>query len=157
MTISFIHCLMMFLSSPRNGLSFAVRAGLGELKYGRFEKKRIEIKHKELIVIPSVFSKCIRGNITHIDHCSKFFFMPLSEREMINSISSRLNDFELTKFEDPDAISKNMMVAVRFGGEYKRGRILTVNTENPIRGMFFKVSLEFGEVLTGSSKFLLVN
>lgn len=121
-------------------MSFAVRVGLGELKYGRFEKKKIDIKHKELIVIPSVFSKSVRGNITHIEHCSKFFFMPLSERETIKCISSKLNDFELDQFEDPDAIKKNMMVAVRFAGEYRRAKILTKNNENPIKGLFFKVS-----------------
>ncbi|KAL5273653.1 TDRD9 family protein [Megaselia abdita] len=124
---------------PRNGLSFAVRVGLGELKYGRFEKKKMDIKRKELIVIPSVFSKCVRGNITHIENCSKFFFMPLSEKEMMSSISSRLNDFELEKFENPDEIIKNMMVAVKYGGEFRRAKILTIITENPIKGISFKV------------------
>lgn len=118
-----------------------MRVGLGEIKYGRFEKKKIDIKHKSLIVIPSVFSKCVRGNITHIEHCSRFFFMPLSEKEMIKSISSRLNDFELDQFEDPDAIKKNMMVAAKYAGEYMRAKILTINTENPIKGLFFKVSI----------------
>lgn len=127
--------------SARNALSFAVRMGLGELKYGRFEKKKIDIKCKELIVIPSVFSKCVRGNITHVENCSKFYFRPLSEKEIMSNISSRLNDFELHQFADPAEITKNMIVAVKCRGEYRRAQILTVVTENPVKGMFFKVSL----------------
>lgn len=117
-----------------------MKAGIGELKFGRFEKNKPNIKHKELMVIPSVFTKSVRGNITHIDHCSKFFFMPLSEREIMESIKSSLNDFDLEHFDNISEVTKGMIVAAKYNGKYMRAKILSVMLEVPCRGYFFTVS-----------------
>ncbi|XP_067635728.1 probable ATP-dependent RNA helicase spindle-E [Eurosta solidaginis] len=116
---------------PRNEVRYAEERRIGTMVEGVWRPNKKPIKNPELIVLPSVFQKMIRGYITHIENCSKFYFQPLSEMERLREIHALLNnpeDLERGRFKSPAAISRGMMVSAPFENKYHRARILKVLT-----------------------------
>lgn len=75
-----------------------------------------------------------------IEHCSKFFFLPISEIERLRDIHDALNaDDELSGpgFESPAAISKGMILAAPLDDKYRRAKVLKVMAN--VRPLQFKV------------------
>ncbi|XP_054743401.1 probable ATP-dependent RNA helicase spindle-E [Anastrepha obliqua] len=121
----------MRVMDPRNEVKYAEERHIGRMVEGIWQPTKKQIKNPELIVLPSVFQKMIRGYITHIESCRKFYFQPLSEMERLREINALLNnpeDLECGRFRNPAAISKGMMVAAPFENKYHRATVLKVLT-----------------------------
>ncbi|XP_011209559.2 probable ATP-dependent RNA helicase spindle-E [Bactrocera dorsalis] len=116
---------------PRNEVRYAEERRIGTMVEGVWQPVKKQIKNPELVVLPSVFQKMIRGYITHIESCSKFYFQPLTEMERLREIHALLNspeNLQSGRFQSPAAIAKGMMVAAPFENKYHRARIVKVLT-----------------------------
>ncbi|XP_075146643.1 tudor domain containing 9 protein spindle E [Haematobia irritans] len=124
---------------PRMAVKYAEDRGYGSMVDGTWQPAKNEIKHVDLIVLPSVFHKKLKGRITHIDHCSKFFFLPLPEKDRLNEILEAINDskeLDAARFPTPAAVSKGMILCAPFNDRYHRAKILKVSTSASLQ---FKV------------------
>ncbi|KAM7362904.1 tudor domain containing 9 protein spindle E [Cochliomyia hominivorax] len=111
------------------GKKYAQEIGIAEVKDGEWQLVQHSLKHADLIVLPSVFQKKLRGQITHIEHCSKFFFLPISETERLRDIHDALNDpkeLDAGQFDSPAAVSKGMILSAPLHEKYRRAKILKV-------------------------------
>ncbi|KAI8129774.1 putative ATP-dependent RNA helicase spindle-E [Lucilia cuprina] len=108
------------------GIKYAEELGIVSVKDGEWQLVRDSLKHADLIVLPSIFQKKLRGQITHIENCSKFFFLPASESERLRDIHDALNDPRELKagvFDSPAAVSKGMLLSAPLDDKYRRAKL----------------------------------
>uniref|UniRef100_A0A1I8NW04 Probable ATP-dependent RNA helicase spindle-E n=1 Tax=Stomoxys calcitrans TaxID=35570 RepID=A0A1I8NW04_STOCA len=124
---------------PRVGVKYAEERGYGAMVDGVWQPKKNDLKYPDLIVLPSIFHKKLKGRITHIDHCSKFFFLPIEEKDRLNEILEAINttkELEEARFATPAAISKGMILCAPLNDRYHRAKVLKVCSSSSLQ---FKV------------------
>uniref|UniRef100_A0A1A9WJJ3 Probable ATP-dependent RNA helicase spindle-E n=1 Tax=Glossina brevipalpis TaxID=37001 RepID=A0A1A9WJJ3_9MUSC len=109
---------------PRLAIKYATERGYGAMVDGAWKPNEKSIKNIDSIVLPSVFQKKLRGLITHIEHCSKFFFLPLSESEYLREMHDNLNGPENCQFKGPGEISKDMILLAPLNDKYRRAKVI---------------------------------
>lgn len=134
----------IYVMDPSNEITYAEEQGLGLMIDGKWEPTRTRIKHPELVVIPSVFTKTVRGKITHIDHCGKFWFQPLSEIDSLKDITKQINKEIILKFNYPSDISKGMIVAAFLHDSYHRAKVLNVERKSDAMVSFRVFFIDYG-------------
>lgn len=73
----------------------------------------------------------IRGIITHVEDCGKFFFQPVGTRYHLDKLNmdSKISDAPLTPIEDELQLSHNDPVIVRYKGNLQRGIVSKISNE----------------------------
>lgn len=95
------------------------------------------IKHKYLFpaycVLPLYSQKEMKGKITNIDHCGKFFFQPKeSEIDILECIQNSLKELKLNRVSP----KVGDLVIVKFENKFHRAKVLDI-------GLDFKISCYF--------------
>ncbi|XP_055923260.1 probable ATP-dependent RNA helicase spindle-E [Eupeodes corollae] len=130
----------------RSGINYAEERGIGVMFEGTWIPTKKQIKNPELVVIPNVFTKQTRGYLTHIEHCGKFYFQPLTEMERLKEITALLNcpEADERKFRNASAVSKGMLLAAPFQNQYYRAKVVQVIHSSRQHLEFRVLFIDFG-------------
>uniref|UniRef100_A0A1A9UTM0 Probable ATP-dependent RNA helicase spindle-E n=1 Tax=Glossina austeni TaxID=7395 RepID=A0A1A9UTM0_GLOAU len=112
---------------PRLVVKYATERGYGAMVDGVWKPNDTSLQNVDSIVLPSVFEKKLRGLIAHIEHCSKFFFLPLGEFEYVREMHDTINrpeEIENGRFRSPADISKGMILVAPLNEKYRRAKVI---------------------------------
>ncbi|KAL9890727.1 putative ATP-dependent RNA helicase spindle-E [Glossina fuscipes fuscipes] len=117
------------------GIKYALKHGYGSIENGVWRPNKQSNATNGSFVLPTILEKNLIGFITHIENCSKFFFLPMSEFECLREIDEILNrskERNLCSFDNIDKIYNGMIVSAPLNGRYCRAKVLhkTYNKEN---------------------------
>uniref|UniRef100_A0A1B0AZQ3 Probable ATP-dependent RNA helicase spindle-E n=1 Tax=Glossina palpalis gambiensis TaxID=67801 RepID=A0A1B0AZQ3_9MUSC len=124
------------------GIKYALKHGYGSIENGVWRPNKQSNATNGSFVLPTILEKNLIGFITHIENCSKFFFLPMSEFECLREIDEILNgskERNLCSFDNIDKIYNGMIVSAPLNGRYCRAKVLhkTYNKENEIQFKLF--------------------
>ncbi|XP_005191065.1 probable ATP-dependent RNA helicase spindle-E [Musca domestica] len=116
---------------PRMAVKYAEDKGYGAMIDGVWQPVKNQIKHPDLFVLPSVFQKKLKGRITHIENCGKFFFLPITEKNRFNEMLDILNDeksLDTARFKSPAEVAKGMILCAPLNDRYQRAMVLKISS-----------------------------
>ncbi|KAI9579934.1 hypothetical protein GQX74_000722 [Glossina fuscipes] len=119
--------LYINVMEPRLAVKYATERGYGATVDGVWKPNNPSLQNVDSIVLPSVFEKKLRGLIAHVEHCSKFFFLPLSEFEYVREMHDTINrsdGIENGRFRSPAEISKGMILVAPLNEKYRRAKVI---------------------------------
>ncbi|KAI9579641.1 hypothetical protein GQX74_000429 [Glossina fuscipes] len=117
------------------GIKYALKHDYGSIENGVWRPNKQSNATNGSFVLPTILEKNLIGFITHIENCSKFFFLPMSEFECLREIDEILNrskERNLCSFDNIDKIYNGLIVSAPLNGRYCRAKVLhkTYNKEN---------------------------
>lgn len=120
--------------------------GIGKFKDGVFSLENYYINFPECCVLPSVFTATMEGKVTHVEHPSKFFFLPMSARydKMSKQIEKMILDCaqKMAPYEGPNRVPTNTRVLVRVEkNKFIRGRVVRFHPSEDNEEIRFEVYL----------------
>ncbi|XP_030375012.1 probable ATP-dependent RNA helicase spindle-E [Scaptodrosophila lebanonensis] len=122
---------------------------IGEVIEGRWipPSKPISV---DLLTLPSLYDKVVKGLITHIESCEKFFFQPQSLRECIANMSEIFNSREqlMCIVREAKVINKGQLLLAwhRLTRSYQRAEVLKVESEIGYVPQFRVHFIDYGNV-----------
>ncbi|XP_037954577.1 probable ATP-dependent RNA helicase spindle-E [Teleopsis dalmanni] len=142
-----LQCTIPVLESKYEG-KYAEERNLGVMNCGQWVSNKSNILNPDLMVLPTLFVENVRGYITHVESCTKFFFQPLSEMERLREIRLILNDSDESKtirrYEYPSNISIGMHLSAPFDGENQRAKVLSAICSTRRHVQFKVLFIDYG-------------
>lgn len=93
-----------------------------------FKLSKYVHKYPSNVVIPSNYAVPLEGNISHIDHCGKFFIQPVSQHNVnvFESIQQSMFSKEQEPFNRIEEVLKGQLVIAQIGNTINRARVVDV-------------------------------
>uniref|UniRef100_A0A1A9UIK5 Probable ATP-dependent RNA helicase spindle-E n=1 Tax=Glossina austeni TaxID=7395 RepID=A0A1A9UIK5_GLOAU len=113
--------------TQNEAMNYAVKHGYGSIENGVWQPSKQSVATNGSYVLPTILQKNLTGLITHIENCSKFFFLPKGEFECLREIDRVLNkpkERNLHSFDNIEKIYNGMIVSAPLNGRYYRAKVL---------------------------------
>ena len=129
-------------------LEYATNLGFIDDRY-RF--KRTFVKYPHLLALPTTCTNTVRGIVTNIKHCSKFFIQPTTEivQHELTKIEESFAEEDLIEFNSVAELKKGQHIIVIHDERLKRAKVLQLNTKHQKVRCF---TYDFGETITVALK-----
>lgn len=120
--------------SPEESKRYADKYDIDYVEMGGFARKKNLMKYPELCVLPTPSVQNLKGYVTHIEHCNKFYFQPCSDifDDTLNKITLGLiGNGGLVQFQKVEELIKFQQVIISDNDEFKRAKVIdkTVSTQ----------------------------
>lgn len=148
--------LTLFVMNPDAAARYAVEQGMGTMENGIFEKKKKFIRYPGWCVEPTMSTVIMQGYVTHVEHCSKFFFSPVKSftlilgnnddryERIIEEIQSLMKKaYRVPISTSPNEILDGKFVVVQTKKCLQRGRLVG----NSNRKKVFVYLIDYGSTL----------